>query len=185
MSSYTTTKDFLNNSNCDEMLSRPNMLPPIPQSIPPPVTQLIPQSIPQSIPQPQESTCNDLKYILMENENSGNPEVWGPAFLFSLHNCSLRYPENPSPLWKERMKYFILGIPVMLQCEKCADHATSYIESKYKNLDSVVANKDSLFSFFCEFHNFVNKRLNKKEIPVSEAYKLYTNNFNVTKLKMN
>ena len=179
MSSYTTTKDFINNSCCGDMLSKPlirNMLqnpPPIQQNPPP-------------IQQKQESTnshCNDLKYILIENENSGNPEVWGPAFWFSLHNGAIKYPENPSPLWKQRMKYFIQGIPVMLPCEKCADHATSYIESK--NLDSVVSNKDSLFSFFCDFHNFVNKRLNKKEIPISEAYKLYTNNFNVTKLKMN
>lgn len=178
MSSYTTTKDFLNNSCCDDMLSKPSVRNILKQ-IPPPT-----QQIPPPIQESTNSHCNDLKYILMENENSGNPEVWGPAFWFSLHNGSLRYPENPSPLWKERMKYFILGIPVMLPCEKCADHATSYIES-HKNLDSVVKDKDSLFSFFCEFHNFVNKRLNKKEFPVSEAYKLYTNNFNVTKLKMN
>ena len=105
MSSYTTTKDFLNNSCCDDMLSKPgvrNML----KQIPPPIQQIPPpiQQIPPPIQESTNSHCNDLKYILMENENSGNPEVWGPAFWFSLHNGAIKYPENPSPLWKERMK---------------------------------------------------------------------------------
>ena len=140
---------------------------------------------PTTIKNDSNKNCNDLKYILLENVNSGNPEVWGPAFWFSLHNGAIKYPENPSPMWKERMKNFIHAIPVMLPCETCADHATSYIESQYKNIDNFISSRDSLFLFFCEFHNYVNNRLNKKEITISEAYKLYSNNFNVTKLKMN
>ena len=72
-----------------------------------------------------------MKYKTDRYVNSANPEVWGPAFWFSLHNGALRYPIQASPTWKERMKHFILGIPVMVPCEKCADHATAHLEANY------------------------------------------------------
>ena len=123
-----------------------------------------------------------MKYITVQYANSGNPEVWGPAMWFSLHNGALRYPKKASPVWCERMKYFILGIPVMVPCEKCADHATTYIESKYNELNKIVSDKDNLFEFFWEFHNFVNTRLGKRHILLKEAYELYSSNTNVTTL---
>jgi hypothetical protein len=66
----------------------------------------------------------------------------------------------------------------MVPCERCADHATAYIESR-DDLDEVVKNKDSLFSFFVEFHNFVNERLGKKRIPMETAIKMYKGTANV------
>ena len=76
------------------------------------------------------------------------------------------------------MKSFIMGIPVMVPCEKCADHATAYIESR-SDLDQVVKNRDSLFSFFVDFHNFVNERLGKDKIPMEAALKMYKGTPNV------
>ena len=122
---------------------------------------------------------------MIKDINSSSPEVWGPGFWFSLHNGALKYPDEPAPLWKDRMKSFIIGIPVMLPCEKCAFHAAAYIESQYPNLDEIVKNKNTIFNFFCNFHNIVNEKLNKPTISVEDAYKFYSNNFNVTKLKLN
>ena len=205
MPGYSSTKDFLNNSNCVKMLGktslpnisfRTNTIIPI---TPIPNTPIPNTPIPNT-PSPDrvhdtpnhklesdnsEKLCNDLKHIMLKDINSSNTEVWGPGFWFSLHNGALKYPDAPAPLWKERMKNFILGIPVMLPCEKCSLHASAYIESQYPNLDEIVQNKDSLFTFFCNFHNIVNERLNKPTMSVKDAYELYSNNFNVTKLKMN
>jgi hypothetical protein len=114
--------------------------------------------------------------------NSGNPEVWGPAFWFSLHNGALRYPKQASPIWKERMKHFIMGIPVMVPCEKCADHATAHLEDNWSNMDDIVSCRDNLFKFFWEFHNLVNQRLGKPQMSLDDAYKLYGGNIKVTKL---
>ena len=125
-----------------------------------------------------------LKYVTKDHANSGNPEVWGPAFWFSLHNGAIYYPIKASPTWCERMKYFILGIPVMVPCEKCSDHATAYIEANYDNLDNAVSGRDALFKFYLDFHNFVNKRVGKKDMSLAEAYKIYSSKTQVTKLDM-
>ncbi len=119
-----------------------------------------------------------VRYKMLHHANPGDPEVWGPAFWFSLHNGATRYPLNASPLWRERMKSFIKGIPVMVPCEKCADHATAYIESR-SDLHEVVKNRDLLFNFFVDFHNFVNQRLGKPIIPLEAAIKMYKGTANV------
>ena len=137
-------------------------------------------SPPRMRPQPEKPKAASLKvrYKMLEHANPGSPEVWGPAFWFSLHNGAARYPSKASPLWKRRMKSFIRGIPVMVPCEKCADHATAYIESR-SDLDEVVENKDNLFKFFVDFHNFVNDRLGKAKIPMEAAHKMYQGSANV------
>lgn len=189
MPGYSTTKEFLNNSNCQEMLAKtdlPNVSfrtnTIVPNSPDPPRAS---NKIQDRDPDNSNKICNDLEHIMLENINSSNPEVWGPGFWFSLHNGALNYPDAPAPLWKERMKSFIIGIPVMLPCEKCSLYASAYIESQYQNLDEIVKNKQNLFTFFCNFHNIVNEKLNKPTMSITDAYKLYSNNFNVTKLKMN
>ena len=130
------------------------------------------------VPPRPKATSLKVRYKMLEHANPGAPEVWGPAFWFSLHNGAARYPVNASPLWRQRMKSFIMGIPVMVPCEKCADHATAYIESR-SDLDQVVRNKDALFSFFVDFHNFVNERLGKDKIPMEAALKMYKGSANV------
>lgn len=129
-------------------------------------------------PQPKNSTLQ-VRYKILDHANPGDPAVWGPAFWFSLHNGSTRYPINPSPLWKHRMKSFIQGIPVMVPCEKCADHATAYIESQSHRLDDAVSTREKLFNFFVEFHNFVNQKLGKPEIPLDAVRKMYSGTANV------
>lgn len=132
---------------------------------------------------PKETEILNLTYKSEKYSNSNDPSVWGPAFWFSLHNGAIRFPINPSPLWKERMKYFILGIPVMVPCESCSDHAMTHIEANYNNLDEIVSSRSKLFEFFWKFHNFVNKRLNKYEMTLEDAYKLYEGKVLLTTLK--
>ena len=112
-------------------------------------------------------------YKLVKGANSGHPETWGPAFWFSMHNGASSYPKKASPIWRERMKSFIQGIPVMVPCEKCADHACAYIEKRKDDLDEVVKNNENLFVFFVEFHNFVNSRLGKSQMSLEDARKMY------------
>lgn len=130
------------------------------------------------IKKPLKMTYKTDRYV-----NSSNPEVWGPAFWFSLHNGALRYPIQASPTWKERMKHFILGIPVMVPCEKCSDHATAHLEANYYRMDEIVSTRSKLFEFFWEFHNFVNERLDKPKMSLDDAYKMYSGEVLLTKLE--
>ena len=86
-----------------------------------------------------------------------SPDVWGPSFWFILHNGANSYENSPSPLTVKRMKNFIIGIPIMVPCASCREHSTGYIEEKMDKLDDICSNKDKLFNFFVDFHNFVTK----------------------------
>ena len=124
----------------------------------------------------------ELNYNTKDYKNSADPRVWGPSFWFSLHNGALYYPENPSEIVIERLKGFILGIPYMLPCHDCAEHAKSYISYNYEKLNSICSSRNNLFNFYVDFHNYVNKRHNKAIMSYDEAYKLYSSGVKVTHL---
>ena len=150
--------------------------------------QSIPQ-VPVMLPQTEsvdkstlDKTVLDMKFVTVKHKSTEEPSVWGPSYWFTLHNSAIHYPIKASPFFIERMKGFILGIPVMVPCEQCRDHATAYIESVYQNLEQIVSGRDSLFKFFVDFHNYVNKRLNKPEMSYQDAYNLYKGTPQVTKM---
>jgi hypothetical protein len=102
-----------------------------------------------------------------------SPELWGPAFWFSLHNGAVHYPIKASRNHKERMKNFILAIPVMIPCVDCKSHAANFLEMNKGKLDNICQGRDKLFNFFVDFHNVVNRRLGKKIMSYEQAYALY------------
>ena len=124
----------------------------------------------------------NMKWTTLQNANSKHPDVWGSAFWFSLHNGASVYPVKATSICAERMKGFIIGIPIMIPCEKCQDHATAYIEQNYHRLNEIVSSRQNLFNFFVSFHNYVNERYGKPQMGYEEAYDLYTKGVNVTKL---
>ena len=102
---------------------------------------------------------------------SSSPEIWGSKFWYVLHNGAVNYPIAASITWQEKMIGFIKGIYVMLPCVSCSQHALSYIESS--DLSVVVKGRRELFTFFWEFHNDVNRRINKKVVSFEEATKIW------------
>lgn len=101
------------------------------------------------------------------------PEVFGPPLWFSLHNAAAYYPENASPITAERMKNIIIGLPVLIPCATCKEHATTYIEERKHTLMEVSKSRKTLVRFFIDFHNYVNERLGKKVLSYEEAEALY------------
>lgn len=114
-----------------------------------------------------------------EKKPASHPDVWGPAFWFSLHNGAASYPRHASDICAESMKGFILGIPVMVPCETCSGHARAHIEENYAQLDTIVKSRETLFRFFVDFHNRVNRRYNKPIMSYREAESLYSSEFPV------
>lgn len=125
-------------------------------------------------PVPQTEVKIDVPLAqTIEHYNNRVPSVWGPRFWFTLHNGALNYPSLANPLCIERMKNFIIGIPIMLPCETCKEHAISYIEKNKDYLDYICSSRDNLFKFFVDFHNYVNQRQKKPLMSYEDAYKLY------------
>lgn len=125
-----------------------------------------------------DDECAKKENIEMEWEDVvglplSDPSVFGPPLWFTLHNGTHKYPEQASKITAERMKGFILGIPYILPCENCMEHARAYITSKYNELDDICSGKQKLFRFFVDMHNYVNKRYNKPIIGYEEAERIY------------
>jgi hypothetical protein len=100
-----------------------------------------------------------------------NPSQWGPYYWNMLHFMSSSYDNNPNPSVQSVMKNFIQSLPVFLPCKECQDHAFHFIKSK--NLDKVVESRKDLFTFFFNFHNFVNERLGKPIMDIKTALEKY------------
>lgn len=107
--------------------------------------------------------------------NTADPSIWGPAFWFSLHNGASKYPIQASPICAQRMKGVILGLPYILPCENCSDHARAHIAQNERNIDDICSGRDKLFRFFVDMHNMVNARSNKPQLSIEDAYKIYSN----------
>jgi hypothetical protein len=110
------------------------------------------------------------------SQSTISPSVWGRPFWFSLHNGALNYPDDADDEKKQMMINFILGLPIMLPCDACKNHAYEYIQSKKSMLHHVVQNSRNLFQFFWEFHNDVNKRTGKPTLSLEAVYNLYRTN---------
>lgn len=123
-----------------------------------------------------------MKFETKTFENTSDPSVWGPSFWFTLHNGAVKYPINASKHHRERMKGFILGIPSILPCKQCIPHAIAYLESSKPRLDDIVSGRDKLFKFFVDFHNSVNRRYGKPEFSYEDAYKLYKQGVDLTRM---
>lgn len=108
------------------------------------------------------------------NHGTKDPRVWGPALWLFLHSSAANYPDQPNILCQKNAKNFILGLPCMLPCETCSAHAQAFIDARLNRMDDIVSSRKSLFAFFIDFHNAVNKRYNKPLMIMKDAYKLYT-----------
>lgn len=106
--------------------------------------------------------------------NFTSPAVFGPPLWFTMHNASMHYPDAPSPLVVEKMKNFIIAIPILLPCDSCREHAVTYIDEHFDEIEEACKSKTTLFKFFVDFHNYVNVRLNKPVMSYEDAYKLYS-----------
>ena len=124
----------------------------------------------------------EITYETTDHYNISSPQIFGPPLWFSLHNASAHYPINPSPITSERMKNIILGIPVLLPCKNCSEHATAYIEKNFEKLNDICSTRDNLFKFFVDFHNYVNIRYNKPVMSYEDAYKMYSGNVKINKM---
>lgn len=96
---------------------------------------------------------------------------WNNYWYF-LHTLAFNYPKNPTQEHKNDAEKLFNNINNNgLPCTKCATHYAEYIKQKpfTKALDS----SDELFKYFFDLHNDVNRRNNKREFSLNEAYKKY------------
>jgi uncharacterized protein YozE (UPF0346 family) len=103
--------------------------------------------------------------------------TWGRPLWFSLHYGAINYPKTADNSMKNMMVGYIRGLPLMIPCDICKNHAYEYV-SKFSDqqLMEISSSNESLFRFFWQFHNNVNSQTGKSTITLEKAYDVYMNN---------
>lgn len=110
----------------------------------------------------------------MSRRNSmRDSRVWGPRYWYVFHMGACAYPENPTFNERAEMKHYIQAVPLILPCSVCQQHAIKYLSVWSNSLDWVVSSRNNLFVFWWQFHNHVNKSLNKPELSFEKVKEMY------------
>lgn len=128
------------------------------------------------------STGLDISWKKTEKVVPQKPEVFGPAMWFTFHVGSANLPKVLSPVSVDRIKSFINGIPEMVPCVECSEHARAFIERNKERISKIKFG-DEVFRFYVDFHNYVNERLNKPLVSYEQAYKMYKGGMDVSVMK--
>tara|TARA_Y100001935_G_scaffold145155_3_gene119952 strand:- start:7818 stop:8273 length:456 start_codon:yes stop_codon:yes gene_type:complete len=94
---------------------------------------------------------------------------WGNACWFLFHTLSYKLKDEESEHAKELLKIFI-EICKILPCPICREDATKMLNNSKSGL---VKTKPDLIRFMWQFHNLVNKKLNKPVFTMEEHNNKY------------
>jgi len=103
--------------------------------------------------------------------SSYDPDAFGPAFWYTLHNASTKYPDQPTEAIQMGMQQLIVNLPILIPCTSCKEHFYEIV--KKTDLRKATSSRENLFAFFVNVHNNVNMRLNKKPLSLEAAKVLY------------
>ena len=113
----------------------------------------------------------DMKITTTTKGSSYDPDAFGPAFWFTLHNSAATYPNKPTKIIQQSMKELLINLPLLVPCVTCKEHFYNFI--KNSDIDNVTANRENLFRYFVDVHNYVNRRYKKPEMSLNDAKKIY------------
>jgi hypothetical protein len=101
-----------------------------------------------------------------------DPNFWGPPLWSTLHTISFDYPNNPTEEEKNNYRNFFHALKYVLPCGTCREHYGKGIEKTYP-IEPALKNRDSLSRWLVNFHNVVNKRLNKPVVTYESVKEKY------------
>jgi hypothetical protein len=104
----------------------------------------------------------------LSGKSNINPEMWGPYFWQTFHFTAFGYPENPNATDKSAYKTFFIHFMKILPCDKCSVSSQEIIDTNL--LEKALESRESLIRWSYNFHDKVNKKLNKTS-PSFENFK--------------
>lgn len=104
----------------------------------------------------------------LSGKSNINPKLWGPYFWQTFHFTAFGYPENPNETDKSAYKTFYIHFVKILPCDKCSVSSQEIIDTIL--LEKALESRETLIRWSYDFHDKVNKKLNKKS-PSFETFK--------------
>ena len=93
--------------------------------------------------------------------------VWGPVFWKLIHVLCNNISNENFIRYKNKLIITFYNIFNILPCKFCYHHTILYIK-KYKLQN--ISNKRELITYFNEFHNQINRKLNKPHFTYTDTY---------------
>ena len=108
---------------------------------------------PADAPTPQPTKPTITSPFPLKKEDAGQ------AYWKVLHSYAYSYPESATQQDADNFKIVFLNVMKSFPCDECKSHAKEYFIKNPPPLNS----RKELVRWFCDFHNSVNKKLNKPE----------------------
>lgn len=99
--------------------------------------------------------------------------LWGSHAWKFLHAVTFAYPENPSEAHKDAARHLFTSLKLLLPCGDCCSHYC--MEFDKHHFEKHLQSRDLLSKWLVDFHNKVNKRLQKPEETWESAAAIYLN----------
>tara|TARA_B110001450_G_scaffold146406_1_gene136819 strand:- start:4681 stop:5109 length:429 start_codon:yes stop_codon:yes gene_type:complete len=104
----------------------------------------------------------------LSGKSNINPNLWGPYFWQTFHFTAFGYPENPNEEDISAYKNFYIHFMKILPCDKCSISSQEIIN--VNDLENALKSRETLIRWSYNFHDSVNKKLNKTS-PGYETFK--------------
>lgn len=102
-------------------------------------------------------------------------EFWGPCAWKFLHAIAFCYPSTPSDDQVAHFTKFFEGLPAVIPCPSCGQHAREHFIQHEGELKSALkAGGPALQQFMWKFHNAVNERRGVPPMPFEAVREIYT-----------
>jgi hypothetical protein len=110
-------------------------------------------------------------------------QVWGNATWFMIHTLTYKLKDEYTNKASELFE-ILYQICVNVPCPYCMEHARKTLMNVNK---SKIRTKEDTIKVFFDFHNMVNKKLNKKTFTMEEFNEKYSkgNTLNILKMFIN
>jgi hypothetical protein len=111
-----------------------------------------------------------------------DPKIWGPHYWFFIHTVAMTYPIRPNAVTKKKYYEFIQNLPLFIPVESISGEFSKLID-KYP-VTPYLDNRESLIRWTHFIHNKINQKLEKPQIPLSEFYIKYYEEYKSQNVKM-
>lgn len=136
------------------------------------------------IPPPIRAFSNRLIIEEVPCNNIHDPKAWGSAWWFSLFSGCCTANEIIAKADRPKYWKFIEGLPYMLPCKECQEHAKIYVDKIKHKKDEICSSRQNLVKFFVDFHNSVSKRKGQQKITIRDVENTFMQDRPVNAIKI-
>ena len=112
--------------------------------------------------------------MVLLNKSNISPNTWGPIFWETFHLSTAGYPENPTREHIDSYREFYISFMKILPCNRCSKDAQELINKNINYLNKGLQSRSNLLRWGYEFHDAVNKKLDKPSISFNEFNERYS-----------